>query len=43
MREIERKQDVIELVDLFYGKIMKDELLSPFFKYLNLEIHLPNP
>ena len=41
MREIERKQDVIELVDLFYGKIMKDELLSPFFKHLNLEIHLP--
>jgi hemoglobin len=41
MREISAKQDVVELVDVFYGKILKDELLSPFFKHLNLEIHLP--
>ncbi len=40
MREIENKQDIEELVDIFYNKIMKDELLSPFFKHLNLEIHL---
>ncbi len=41
MKEIETKEDVKTLVDVFYGKIMKDDLLSPFFKHLNLEIHLP--
>lgn len=41
MRDIENREDIVKLVDQFYTKIMKDDLLSPFFKNLNLEIHLP--
>ena len=41
MKEIETKEDVKKLVDVFYGKVLKDNLLSPFFKHLNLEVHLP--
>ena len=41
MREIENAQDVHELVQTFYQKVMKDEQLSPFFKHLNLDEHLP--
>ena len=41
MKEITTKEDVTTLVDVFYGKVLEDELLSPFFKHLNLEIHLP--
>lgn len=41
MRDIEHREDVVFFVDQFYNKIMKDELLSPFFKNLNLESHLP--
>ena len=41
MREIENARDVHELVQTFYQKVMKDEQLSPFFKHLNLDEHLP--
>ena len=40
-RDIQTKEDVLQLVDDFYGKILKDELLSPFFKRLDLVVHLP--
>lgn len=41
MRDIENAQDVHELVQLFYQKVLRDELLSPYFKNLNWEDHLP--
>jgi hemoglobin len=41
MRDIENKNDIVLLVDVFYKKIMDDELIAPFFKNLNFEIHLP--
>jgi hemoglobin len=41
MREIENAQDVHELVQTFYRKVMSDEVIGPFFKGINLEEHLP--
>jgi hemoglobin len=41
MREIKNEADVHELVQTFYQKVLKDELLSPFFKHLDLNEHLP--
>jgi hemoglobin len=41
MREIENAQDVHELVQTFYKKVMSDEVIGPFFKGINLEEHLP--
>jgi len=41
MKEITTKQDVELLVNSFYNKVGKDELLAPFFKHLNLEKHFP--
>ena len=41
MKDIETREDIVQLVDVFYTKIVKDELLSPFFKHLNFEKHLP--
>ena len=41
MRDIETKEDIALLVDTFYGEIMKDRLLSPFFNSLHLPTHLP--
>ena len=41
MREIENEADVHELAQTFYQKFMEDELISPFFKRLNFEEHLP--
>ncbi len=39
--DIATKEDVENLVDVFYGKVMKDEVLSPFFKFLDFEKHIP--
>ena len=41
MKQIETKEDVKKLVDVFYGKVLNDNTLSPFFKHLNLDVHLP--
>lgn len=41
MKEITTKNDVDLLVNTFYSKVLKDEQLSPFFKHLNFEVHLP--
>lgn len=41
MKEIENAADVHELVHAFYGKVLQDDVLAPFFKGLNLEEHLP--
>lgn len=41
MKEIESKEDVTLLIETFYQKLVKDELISHFFSHLNLEEHLP--
>lgn len=40
-QEITTKEDIQNLVDVFYGKVMKDEVLAPFFKYLDFGKHIP--
>lgn len=41
MRDITNKEDILFFVNSFYDDVLKDELLSPFFKHLNFEKHLP--
>lgn len=41
MKEIETKEDVELLIDVFYQKLVKDEGVSHFFKHLDLKEHLP--
>jgi hemoglobin len=41
MRDITTKNDIVDFVNAFYDKVMRNELLSPFFKNLNFEKHLP--
>lgn len=41
MKEITSKEDVEQLVNAFYTKVLDDDLLSPFFKQMNFALHLP--
>ncbi len=43
MKDIENKEDVKLLVDVFYAKAMKDELLGPIFSHAikDMDAHLP--
>jgi hemoglobin len=41
MNDIQSKEDVTFLVDKFYEAVLTNETLSPFFKHLNFEKHLP--
>ena len=41
MDDIRSKQDVELLVDQFYDRVLKDELLAPYFSQLNFSAHLP--
>lgn len=41
MKEIETRKDVEILVDSFYEKVIKDDVLSPFFEHLDFGAHLP--
>lgn len=41
MPDIQTKADVELLVNSFYEKVLKDDVLSPFFAKLNFEKHLP--
>ena len=41
MKEIEKREDIELLVDQFYGKVLEDERLKPFFTGLNFEMHKP--
>ena len=41
MKLIEKREDVELLVHSFYEKVVVDPLLSPFFKHLNFDAHLP--
>lgn len=41
MNDITTKQDIEMLVNSFYGKVLKDECLEPFFKHLDFVAHMP--
>ncbi len=41
MKVIEKHEDVELLVHSFYEKVVVDPILSPFFKHLNFDAHLP--
>lgn len=40
-KEINSREDIEQLVDAFYAKVISDDLIGPFFKHLDLEHHLP--
>ena len=41
MEDIKTRLNIEKMVELFYKKVMNDDLLSPFFKNLNFEKHFP--
>lgn len=41
MKQLETPADIHQLVTLFYDKVLKDELLAPFFSRLDFTAHLP--
>lgn len=41
MNDISSKDDITILVHRFYGKVLLDEELSPFFSDLDFEKHMP--
>ncbi len=41
MHDIQSKADIELFVNTFYDKVLKNELLAPFFQHLNFENHLP--
>ena len=41
MKDLETRSEIENMVNIFYDKIAKDNLLSPFFQNLNFEKHLP--
>lgn len=41
MKQIEKREDVQFLVESFYEKVVKDDVLAPFFINLNFDMHLP--
>jgi hemoglobin len=41
MTDITTKEDILTLVDQFYGKVLKDEILFPFFNHVDFERHKP--
>ena len=40
-KDIIDKSDIISLVDFFYAKVRKDELLAPVFHHVDWPQHLP--
>src|SRR5688500_18517545 len=41
MKDIGGREDIQELVQKFYEKVTKDELIGPFFTHVNWDKHLP--
>lgn len=41
MKQLETAEDIHQLVNTFYGKVLQDQLLAPFFTRLNFAEHLP--
>ena len=40
-KDIEQREDIVLFVNEFYDKVLADAVLSPFFKNMNFENHLP--
>ena len=40
-KEIETKADIELLIDRFYGKVLQDEIMAPFFADFDKEHHMP--
>ena len=40
-KEIETKEDLELLIDQFYGKVLKDETMAPFFADFDMQKHMP--
>jgi hemoglobin len=41
MNDIETKKDIALLVDTFYNDVLRDDLLAPFFKSMDFDLHKP--
>lgn len=41
MEDIKNREDITLMVNEFYSDVLKDDLISPFFKNLDFEHHLP--
>jgi hemoglobin len=41
MKDIETREDVSLMVNTFYDKVFKDELLSPHFTHVDFKHHMP--
>ena len=41
MKDLESPEDVSFLVDVFYKKVLENEILSPFFARIDFEKHKP--
>lgn len=41
LKDISTKADVTLLVETFYGRVLQDDLLAPFFADLDFETHMP--
>ena len=41
MKDLTSKNDITFLVDEFYGKVLKDDTLAPFFSRLDFDMHKP--
>ena len=39
--DIQTKEDIVLLVDVFYNRVLQDEKLAHFFAHLNFEEHKP--
>ena len=40
-KDIQTKEDIGYLVDVFYDRVLKDEKIAHFFAHLNFEKHKP--
>jgi hemoglobin len=40
-KEIETREDLVQLVDRFYDRVVLDDLLAPHFEYLDFVEHKP--
>ena len=41
MKDIQSREDIVRLVDLFYAKVKADEILFPVFLHVDWPAHLP--
>ncbi|MCH2225239.1 MAG: group III truncated hemoglobin [Crocinitomicaceae bacterium] len=41
MRDIETRSDIDIVIRTFYGKVVQDDLIGPFFKHFDLDTHIP--